>query len=127
MPVDVPDRTWPTKKVEKAPRWLSTDLRDGNQAIVDPMLAQIGIARDSVNYAEAGNLWGQALMQGQGDAALSWEGLRAQWKGQGMEFDYFLGRDFSPTTARALLPSAGVTIAEVVSRAIAGEPRALSG
>ena len=67
----------------------------GWQAIVDPMLAQIGVAPDSVNYAEAGNLWGQALMQGQGDAALSWEGLRAQWKGQGLEFDYFLGRDFS--------------------------------
>ena len=37
VPVDVPDRTWPTKKVEKAPRWLSTDLRDGNQALIDPM------------------------------------------------------------------------------------------
>ncbi|WP_297743200.1 2-isopropylmalate synthase [uncultured Tessaracoccus sp.] len=36
-PVDVPDRTWPTKKIEKAPRWLSTDLRDGNQALIDPM------------------------------------------------------------------------------------------
>ncbi|GAB2496795.1 2-isopropylmalate synthase [Luteococcus sediminum] len=36
-PVDVPDRTWPTKKVTKAPRWLSTDLRDGNQALIDPM------------------------------------------------------------------------------------------
>ena len=57
----------------------------GWQAIVDPMLAQIGVAPDSVNYAEAGNLWGQALMQGQGDAALSWEGLRAQWKGQGLD------------------------------------------
>lgn len=37
VPVDVPDRTWPTKKVERAPRWLSTDLRDGNQALIDPM------------------------------------------------------------------------------------------
>src|SRR6476660_749606 len=37
VPVDVPARTWPTKKVEKAPRWLSTDLRDGNQALIDPM------------------------------------------------------------------------------------------
>ena len=37
VPVDVPDRTWPTKKIEKAPRWLSTDLRDGNQALIDPM------------------------------------------------------------------------------------------
>ncbi|NLT28969.1 MAG: 2-isopropylmalate synthase [Propionibacterium sp.] len=37
QPVDVPDRTWPTKRIEKAPRWLSTDLRDGNQALIDPM------------------------------------------------------------------------------------------
>ncbi|MDN5570360.1 MAG: 2-isopropylmalate synthase [Propionibacteriaceae bacterium] len=36
-PVDVPDRTWPTKKITHAPRWLSTDLRDGNQALIDPM------------------------------------------------------------------------------------------
>ncbi len=36
-PVDVPDRTWPTKKITRAPRWLSTDLRDGNQALIDPM------------------------------------------------------------------------------------------
>ncbi|MCE1173386.1 MAG: 2-isopropylmalate synthase [Propionibacteriales bacterium] len=36
-PVDVPDRTWPTKKITEAPRWLSTDLRDGNQALIDPM------------------------------------------------------------------------------------------
>ena len=37
VPVDVPDRTWPTKKITQAPRWLSTDLRDGNQALIDPM------------------------------------------------------------------------------------------
>ncbi len=36
-PIDLPDRTWPTKTIESAPRWLSTDLRDGNQALVDPM------------------------------------------------------------------------------------------
>jgi NitT/TauT family transport system substrate-binding protein len=75
----------------------------GWQAIVDPMLAQVGVAPDSVNYAEAGNLWGQALMQGQGDAALSWEGLRAQWKGQGLEFDYLLGRDFSQFPANSFV------------------------
>jgi NitT/TauT family transport system substrate-binding protein len=75
----------------------------GWQAIVDPMLAQIGVSPDSVSYAEAGNLWGQALMQGQGDAALSWEGLRAQWKGQGLTFDYFLGRDFSRFPANSFV------------------------
>jgi len=36
-PVDLPDRTWPGQKVTTAPRWLSTDLRDGNQALIDPM------------------------------------------------------------------------------------------
>ena len=36
-PVDLPDRTWPTKRITSAPRWLSTDLRDGNQALIDPM------------------------------------------------------------------------------------------
>ncbi|MFB7451638.1 2-isopropylmalate synthase [Streptomyces sp. NPDC056194] len=35
--VVIPDRTWPEKRITKAPRWLSTDLRDGNQALIDPM------------------------------------------------------------------------------------------
>nr|WP_199827809.1 2-isopropylmalate synthase [Streptomyces specialis] len=35
--VDIPDRTWPGRRVTAAPRWLSTDLRDGNQALIDPM------------------------------------------------------------------------------------------
>ncbi|MEU5607347.1 2-isopropylmalate synthase [Streptomyces sparsogenes] len=35
--VDIPDRTWPNKRITAAPRWLSTDLRDGNQALIDPM------------------------------------------------------------------------------------------
>src|SRR6201991_864564 len=36
-PVELPDRTWPGKSITRAPRWLSTDLRDGNQALIDPM------------------------------------------------------------------------------------------
>ncbi len=36
-PIDLPDRTWPTNQITQAPRWLSTDLRDGNQALIDPM------------------------------------------------------------------------------------------
>ncbi|QIG42749.1 2-isopropylmalate synthase [Nocardioides anomalus] len=36
-PIDLPDRTWPSKTITAAPRWLSTDLRDGNQALIDPM------------------------------------------------------------------------------------------
>lgn len=35
--VDLPDRTWPDQRITVAPRWLSTDLRDGNQALIDPM------------------------------------------------------------------------------------------
>ncbi len=36
-PVALPDRTWPERTITTAPRWLSTDLRDGNQALIDPM------------------------------------------------------------------------------------------
>ncbi|MDO5720964.1 MAG: 2-isopropylmalate synthase [Actinomycetaceae bacterium] len=36
-PVPAFERTWPTRTIEKAPRWLSTDLRDGNQALIEPM------------------------------------------------------------------------------------------
>ena len=35
--IDLKDRTWPSKRIEKAPIWCSVDLRDGNQALVDPM------------------------------------------------------------------------------------------
>jgi 2-isopropylmalate synthase len=35
--VDLPDRTWPTKRITTAPRWCAVDLRDGNQALIDPM------------------------------------------------------------------------------------------
>ncbi len=35
--VDLPDRTWPSKRIEHAPRWCAVDLRDGNQALIDPM------------------------------------------------------------------------------------------
>jgi 2-isopropylmalate synthase len=37
VPVELPDRTWPNNKLIKAPRWCSVDLRDGNQALIDPM------------------------------------------------------------------------------------------
>jgi 2-isopropylmalate synthase len=37
IPVDLPDRTWPNNRLTKAPRWCSVDLRDGNQALIDPM------------------------------------------------------------------------------------------
>lgn len=35
--IDLPDRTWPGKRIDKAPRWCAVDLRDGNQALIDPM------------------------------------------------------------------------------------------
>jgi 2-isopropylmalate synthase len=35
--VDLPDRTWPSKRISEAPRWCAVDLRDGNQALIDPM------------------------------------------------------------------------------------------
>jgi len=37
VPVELPDRTWPNKKLDHAPIWCSVDLRDGNQALIDPM------------------------------------------------------------------------------------------
>ncbi len=36
-PVDLPDRTWPSQVITQPPIWLSTDLRDGNQALIEPM------------------------------------------------------------------------------------------
>jgi 2-isopropylmalate synthase len=39
-PIDLPDRTWPSTAIEKAPRWCAVDLRDGNQALIDPMTPQ---------------------------------------------------------------------------------------
>ena len=35
--VDLPDRAWPSRQIQRAPRWMSTDLRDGNQALIEPM------------------------------------------------------------------------------------------
>lgn len=39
-PIDLPDRTWPAKTIHVAPRWCAVDLRDGNQALIDPMTPQ---------------------------------------------------------------------------------------
>ncbi len=69
-------------------------------AITNPMLAAAGVDPAAVNYVEAGT-WGQTLAQGQADAALSWEGLRAQWRGQGLDFDYLLGKNFSTFPANS--------------------------
>src|SRR5262245_47666688 len=37
VPVDLPDRTWPDRRLTAAPLWCAVDLRDGNQALIDPM------------------------------------------------------------------------------------------
>ncbi|MCU1402197.1 MAG: leuA [Microbacteriaceae bacterium] len=37
LTVELPDRTWPSKRITQAPRWCAVDLRDGNQALIDPM------------------------------------------------------------------------------------------
>ncbi|HUQ37825.1 MAG TPA: ABC transporter substrate-binding protein [Aestuariivirga sp.] len=76
----------------------------GWQSICDPMLKAAGVDVTKIKYVDAGwPTWGTALMSGQGDAALSWEGLRAQWKGQGLDFDYWLGRDFSKLPANSFV------------------------
>ena len=62
------------------------------QPIVDPMLAAQGVDISTITYVEAGwPTWGTALAGGQGDAALAWEGLRAEWISTGLEFEYWLG------------------------------------
>ena len=63
--IDIPDRTWPSKTITRAPRWLSTDLRDGNQALIDPMdaekktrmfdlLCRIGMKEIEIGFPSAG-------------------------------------------------------------------------
>ena len=40
IPTKLADRSWPDKVITKAPRWCAVDLRDGNQALIDPMNAE---------------------------------------------------------------------------------------
>ena len=67
----------------------------GWAAIVDPMVVQAGGDPSKLNYVAAGSGWAQTLQAGQADAALSWEGLRAQWLATGLDFDYILGYEWS--------------------------------
>uniref|UniRef100_A8LYI4 2-isopropylmalate synthase n=2 Tax=Salinispora arenicola TaxID=168697 RepID=A8LYI4_SALAI len=61
---DLPDRSWPNRRVETAPRWCAVDLRDGNQALIDPMsperkrrmfqlLVQLGYKEIEVGFPSA--------------------------------------------------------------------------
>ena len=63
--IDLPDRQWPGRTITRAPRWLSTDMRDGNQALIDPMdaekktrffdlLVKIGIREIEIGFPAAG-------------------------------------------------------------------------
>lgn len=63
--IDLPDRQWPARTITRAPRWLSTDMRDGNQALIDPMdgekkarffdlLVKVGIKEIEVGFPSAG-------------------------------------------------------------------------
>ena len=63
--IDLPDRQWPSRTITTAPRWLSTDLRDGNQALIDPMdaekktrffdlLVKVGLKEIEVGFPSAG-------------------------------------------------------------------------
>ncbi len=73
----------------------------GWSSIVDPMIAQAGGDPAKVKYTSSGPTWGQTLKAGQADAALCWEGLRAQWKAGGLDFDYILGKDWSKFPANS--------------------------
>jgi 2-isopropylmalate synthase len=64
-PIDLPDRQWPSRTITRPPRWLSTDLRDGNQALIDPMdaekktrlfdlLVKVGLKEIEVGFPSAG-------------------------------------------------------------------------
>ncbi|MEN2712254.1 2-isopropylmalate synthase [Sphingomonas sp. NPDC092331] len=63
--VNLPGRQWPSRTITKAPRWLSTDMRDGNQALIDPMdaekktrffelLCKVGVKEIEVGFPSAG-------------------------------------------------------------------------
>ena len=63
--IDLADRRWPSNTITRAPRWLSTDLRDGNQALIDPMdaekktrffdlLVKVGLKEIEVGFPSAG-------------------------------------------------------------------------
>lgn len=74
----------------------------GWSGIVDPMIAAAGGDPSKVKYQAAGLAgWGPALAEGQGDAALCWAGLRAQWLAGGLDFDYIVGKSWSKFPANS--------------------------
>jgi NitT/TauT family transport system substrate-binding protein len=76
----------------------------GWQAIADPIIHAAGADIKKITYVSAGMpQWGPALEQGQGASSLSWEGLRAQWKAEGLDFDYWLGKEHSKFPANSFV------------------------
>lgn len=67
----------------------------GAEVIIDPLLVEVGVDPDSVTVVDGGQQWNQIVAQGQADAGLVWEGLRAQLLGQGLELEFLVGSDFS--------------------------------
>src|SRR4051812_28668310 len=67
----------------------------GWKVIVDPMLVELGIDPKSVHYVAVGSSWSQAAATGKADAALTWEGLRAQLAGQGLKLRHLRGSTWS--------------------------------
>lgn len=76
----------------------------GWESIAAPMFAAAGADPKKVKFVEAGwPQWGTVLASGQGDAALSWEGLRADWTGKGLKFDYWIGIKHSKLPANSFV------------------------
>ncbi len=74
------------------------------QAITDPMFEAAGADPSKIKYVEAGwPTWVNALIKGEGDAALAWEGLRADWQGKGFDLEYWLGVDHSGFPANSFV------------------------
>ena len=74
------------------------------QSISDPMFAAAGADPKKIKYIEAGwPQWGTVLASGEGDAALAWEGLRADWQGKGLDFEYWLGQKQSTFPANTFV------------------------
>ena len=74
----LPDRTWPSKRTERAPDWCSVDLRDGNQALIDPMdpeRKQVYWTQKGPDNGEQGRIFRAGLEVPRGESAAN----RSAW------------------------------------------------
>ena len=76
----------------------------GWKVIVDPLLVELDIDPNSVEYVAGGQQWGAMVAQGKADAALAWLALDVQWNAVGYDLKYFRGTDFS------IMPSNGYAV-----------------